>query len=267
MATKRTALRVFLVALLAVVAGLALSLTRGSSAGPPRELLPDLDQATPWGLSVRRHESRFVLTFGSAVLNVGSGPLIIHGTRVRPHVMNARQIIERRDGSTVTRPLGRLLRYEHAETHSHWHLERFDRYEIRFASDPTRVVRGTKMGFCLGDRYEASGSDRLPGKPANRRWTHACGRGRTELRRLGQGISVGYGDDYRPYLEGQFVSLAGLASGRYLLVHVADPRRYLREETRANNAASVLFRLLRPAGEPPRVTVLSRCPGSAICSA
>jgi hypothetical protein len=255
-----------LIAVVAAAAALGVWLGQGS-AGAPRELLPDLDQAAPSALSVRQHEGRWVLAFASAVENVGAGPLVVRGTRVRDHVMAARQVIRRSDGSTVGRRLGRILRYERAETHSHWHLERFDRYEIRFASDPSRVVRGAKMGFCLGDRYDRSRSRRLPGEPATPRWTHECGRGGTELHRLEEGISVGYWDDYAPYLEGQFISLVGLRPGLYVLVHVADPHRYLREETRANNAASVLFRLWRPTGERPRVTVLAGCPGRAICSA
>ena len=250
----------------AAVASLVVWLGQGS-AGGPRPLLPDLDQAAPSALSVRRHQGRWVLAFASAVDNVGRGPLVIRGTHRSAGVMAARQIVTRSDGSFVVRELGPLLRYERAETHSHWHLEAFDRYELRLAADPSRVVRGTKMGFCLGDRYDSDRTRRLPREPSSPRWTHECGRGRTELTRLEEGISVGYGDDYAPYLEGQFISLAGVPAGRYLLVHTADPRRYLREATRANNASSVLIRLRRPPGERPRVTILATCPQRPACSA
>ena len=254
-----------LIAIVSVATTLGLWLGQGS-AGEARPLLPDLDQAAPSALSVRRHEGSWVLAFGSAVDNVGRGPLLVRGQRAG-HAMDARQVIRRSDGSSVVRELGPILHYERAETHSHWHLERFDRYEIRSAATPSRAVRGTKMGFCLGDRYNTNRRTRLTGEPASPRWTHECGRGQTGLQRLEEGISVGYGDDYAPYLEGQFVSLAGLASGRYLLVHTADPRSFLREATRANNSASVLFRLRRPAGERPRITILATCPDRATCSA
>jgi hypothetical protein len=257
---------VALVGVVAAVAALGLAFGQGT-AGAPRPLLPDLDQAPPSALSVRRHDGAWVLAFGSAVDNVGRGPLLIRGTHRAPGVMDVRQVVRRTDGSSVVRELGPLLRYERAETHSHWHLEAFDRYELRVAADPRKRVRGTKMGFCLGDRYDTDRTRRLPREPANPRWTHDCGRGETELTQLEEGISVGYGDDYAPYLEGQFISLAGVPAGRYLLVHTADPRGYLRELTRANNSSSLLLRLRRPPGERPRVTVLATCPGRATCSA
>jgi hypothetical protein len=255
-----------LVGVAAAVAVLGLAFGQGT-AGDPRPLLPDLDQAPPSALSIRRHDGTWVLAFGSAVDNVGRGPLVIRGTRRAAGVMDVRQVIRRTDGSSVVRDLGPILRYERAETHSHWHLEAFDRYGLRLAADPSKRVRGTKMGFCLGDRYDADRTRRLPHEPASPRWTHECGRGEPGLRRLEEGISVGYGDDYAPYLEGQFISLAGVSAGRYLLVHTADPRGVLREVTRANNSSSVLLQLRRPPGERPRATILATCPGRATCSA
>jgi len=254
-----------LIVIVSVAGSLGVWLGQGS-AGEPRPLLPDLDQAAPSALSVRRNEGRWVLAFASAVDNVGRGPLLVRGRRDGAHAMEARQVIRRSDGSSVARELGPLLHYERAETHSHWHFERFDWYEIRSATSPSQVIRGTKMGFCLGDRYNTNRRTRLVGEPSSPRWTHECGRGQTGLERLEEGISVGYGDDYAPYLEGQFVSLAGLIPGRYLLVHTADPRAYLREVTRANNSASVLFRLSRPSGRRPRIEILATCPGRATCS-
>ena len=43
--------------------------------------LPDLDQATPFGLSVVRRDGRSLLVFGSAVDNVGPGDLVVEGRR------------------------------------------------------------------------------------------------------------------------------------------------------------------------------------------
>ena len=117
---------VVLIGVAALVAGLGFSLGRGT-AGDPQPLLPDLDQAPPSALSVRRHEGAWVLAFGSAVDNVGRGPLIIRGARSGPGVMAATQLIRRTDGSRVVRRLRPTIRYERAETHAHWHLEGFDR--------------------------------------------------------------------------------------------------------------------------------------------
>jgi Lysyl oxidase len=237
------------------------------TGGGPTPRLPDLDQTAPYGVSVQRREGRYVLVFGSAVDNVGRGALEIDARRRgAAHGMDATQLIRRSDGSVVRRPLGRIVMYEHAETHSHWHLHRFERYELRRASDGARVLRAIKQGFCLGDRYDRDRTETLPGEPAVARWTHECGRGQPGRRRLNEGISPGYGDDYAPYLEGQHFRLRGLRAGRYVIVHRVNPYGVIRESNYRNNAASVLIELRRPAGRAPRVVVLRRCPGSGACA-
>jgi len=81
------------------------------------------------------------------------------------------------------------------------------------------------------------------------------------------GISVGYGDDYHAYLEGQSIAVTGLPAGRYELVHRVNGNGRLRETRYSNNAASVLVRLSWPNGsdDRPRVEVLKRCPGRERC--
>jgi hypothetical protein len=254
---------VVLVCALAAIAGGRLA--SGGAEGGVAPVLPDLDQTTPYGIAVQRRAGRYVLVFGSAVDNIGRGPLNIDARRAAgAHAMDATQLIRRTDGSVVRRPLGRIVMYEHAETHSHWHLHRFERYELR-RPNGTRVLRAIKQGFCLGDRYDRNRNQRLPGEPASPRWTHECGRGRPGLRRLNEGISPGYGDDYAPYLEGQHFRLRGLRAGRYVLVHRVNPVGAIRESNVRNNAASVLLELRRPAGRAPRVVILRRCPSSADC--
>lgn len=233
----------------------------------PRPLLPDLDQAVPQAVSLRPEGGRTLLVFASAVDNAGPGPLLIQARRPNRSIarMQTRQAIVRSDGSRVYRELGPLVWYERARTHAHWHLHRFARYELRTADASHRLLRSRKMGFCLGDRYDANGGVRLPREPANGVWTHECGRGAPGRLRMNEGISVGYGDDYAPYLEGQFLDVTRLPAGRYLLVHVANPARALREASYENNAASVLVALRRPSGRTPRVDVVRRCPDSARC--
>jgi hypothetical protein len=70
-----------------------------------------------------------------------------------------------------------------------------------------------------------------------------------------EGISPGYGDDYVPTLEGQYVELDGVPAGRYRLVHRVNPTRALREADYSNNSASVLLDLAWRDGAPT-VTVL-----------
>jgi hypothetical protein len=79
-----------------------------------------------------------------------------------------------------------------------------------------------------------------------------------------EGISVGYGDDYAATLEGQYLRLTGLGSGRYVLVHRVNADRRLRELRYGNNAASLLIQL-RWRKHQPWVRVLRSCPDSARC--
>ncbi len=227
-----------------------------------RELLPDLDQAAPDELSISGRGSRLLLVFRSAVDNVGDGPIALTGERANgDDAMTVAQVIERSDGSTETVATDEIMLYEQTRFHEHWHLQGFEVYELREAGDFSLVGPSEKTGFCLGDRYETSGLD-LPGEPGSPQYDGNCGFDEPELASIEVGISVGYGDDYVPALEGQFVDVTRVPPGRYVLVHRVNPNRGLREEDYENNAASVLIELT-----PERsVTVLAMCPDSERCS-
>jgi hypothetical protein len=245
------------------VAGLLLLRDEG-----PEELLPDLDQAAPSALEIVQVGDTYRLAFASAVDNVGRGPLLLEGerpNRAEP-AMSVRQLVRRSDGTVRVRAVPAELRYVRSETHDHWHLLDFERYELRRASDGTPVQPDEKTGFCLGDRYETNRRTRLENEPSQPVWTEECGRGQPSLLAVREGISPGYGDDYVPALEGQYVDVTQVPAGRYVLVHRANPERALEESDYANNAASVLVQLRRTTGEIPSVRVLARCPGSERCS-
>jgi hypothetical protein len=208
--------------------------------------LPDLDQATPFGLSVVRDGGRSVLIFGSAVDNVGRSPLVVEARRLGGRMRTWQLVGGRRI------PLAVRLRYVHSETHQHWHFPGFERYELR-RIDGTLAGRDRKTGFCLRDAYET--------RPFGRRpvWTGECAPRSPDAVIVRQGISPGFGDDYVPLKEGQSIDVTGLR-GRFVLVHRTNPDRVLRERSYANNAASVLLDLRRG-----RATILRRCPSSATC--
>lgn len=229
--------------------------------GEPAELLPDLDQAVPQAVSLSGRGFRYFLVFGSAVDNVGAGPMLVVGRRDgSAETMAVEQLVMREDGSERSYLTDAVMRYEEAESHAHWHLIGFERYELRRASDHALVAPSRKVGFCLGDRYETS-REELPGEPAEPVWTEECGRGQPGLTTVREGISVGYGDDYVPALEGQYVDVTDLPPGRYELVHRANVDHALRESDYGNNAASVLLEL-----EARSVRILARCPESERCS-
>ena len=249
----------------ATVLALAFASCDGADEGP-REVLPDLDQVAPRALSVIQDDGRERLVFISAVENVGRGALVVSGRRAETlgPDMSARQLVRRADGGTAEYPMRLRLEFVVSETHRHWHLLGFERYELHTtAGEPVGDDR--KTGFCLGDRYDARGSVRIPGEPPRPVWTQNCGKNQPERLRVLQGISPGYGDDYVPRLEGQFIDVTDLPAGRYVLVHRVNPEGDIREASYENNAASVLLELRRPAGALPEVEVLATCEASERC--
>jgi hypothetical protein len=235
--------------------GLAFAVLTGSGrAAGAGELLPDLDQAAPADVSVLVKGGRALLTFASATDNVGAGPMVVFGRR-EGRIMAVSQEIERADSSFRTVPTRAVMRYVRTPTHEHWHLMGFERYELYRASDHSLVGRSRKAGFCLGDRYRSPGAD----DSLEPRWVGNCGKEQPARRGLRVGISPGFGDDYVPTKEGQYVDVTGLPAGLYELVHVANPGRTLVESDYGNNEASVLVDL--PAGD-----VVATCAGSARCA-
>jgi hypothetical protein len=182
--------------------------------------------------------------------------------------MTVGQIIERGDlQPSVVANVGRM-QYAVSPDHGHWHYLQFDRYsleraELRAVDGDAVIVADRKTGFCLGDRYEARGL-RLRGTPAEPVYTGRCGLSRPELLEVRAGISVGYGDDYAAFLEGQDLPLDGLAAGRYVLVHRVNADRGLRELSYDNNASSLLVDLQWTDGKP-RVRVSASCPDTDRC--
>jgi Lysyl oxidase len=175
--------------------------------------------------------------------------------------MEATQRLKVVRGRSIVRRHAGTLRYAVAPDHSHWHYLRAMSYELTTPGGK-RVGRDRKTGFCLGDRYETDEEKDLPGEPSTGVWVGRCGLNRPDLRAVKEGISVGYSDNYLPALEGQYIDITGLRPGRYVLVHRVNPDRHLREETYANNAASVLL-AIDGSGAPPRI--LEKCPASARC--
>jgi Lysyl oxidase len=233
-----------------------------SCAGSPDERLPDLQQAVPLAVAVESVRSGRQLVFAAAVDNVGRGPLIVVGKResLSDPVMSVAQRLLLSDGTSREGLVLGAMRYVRSETHEHWHLLDFERYELRDARSGALLRPARKTGFCLGDRYETSPTLRLAGEPPAPAYTGECGRGAPRRLRLEEGISVGWGDDYVPELEGQSIDVTAIPDGRYLLVHRVNPERALVEASYGNNVASVLLELRGRA-----LTVLARCPNTDRC--
>ena len=221
-----------------------------SSRGAPALLLPDLVQAPPSDVTVRASGDRVLLGFASAVANAGTGPLTIRASRPSRSApaMRAVQIVGRAGGGrALRRPGVGVVRYTTSRTHEHWHLLGFDRYTLRRAGSPRAIVADRKTGFCLGDRYPMAGRP-LPARPALPPYRTACGLRRPDLLSVTEGISVGYGDDYDAYREGQYLDITGVPDGAYELVHRTNGDGRLLEQRMSNNASCLGVVLARPAG-------------------
>jgi hypothetical protein len=257
--------------LLALLGAGALSAAAAPGAPAPgaSERLPDLDQEAPAQLEITRVGAPgrrvYRLGFRSAVRNVGRGPLIIEGRRPDAGTaeMTADQLIETGDAGRSTVPNVGRLRFVVAHDHRHWHLLGFERYELRRAGHRVASVRDRKTGFCLGDRYPMV-AHVPPVAPPAPVYTSRCGLGQPGLLDVEEGISVGYGDDYAPTLEGQHLRLTGLSSGRFVLVHRVNADRRLRDLDHGNDAASLLL-ALRWRNREPEVRVLRTCPADDRC--
>lgn len=255
---------------LVIAAGSIVAWSVAANRGDADDLLPNLAQAAPDELSGRTGGTivapKFFLGFRSAAANLGPGPLLVLGSRenVAQERMTLSQQIQRSDGSTRAVPLRTTLRYVRSTGHSHWHVLGFMRYELRDAAGAA-VVRDRKTGFCLGDRYRVDLP--LPGRSQTARYSDRCGRGAPRLLKIREGISVGWGDDYAPHLEGQELEVTSLAAGRYVLVHRVNASRDIRESDYSDNASSMAIDLDWPRGRtsPPRLDVVARCPGTTIC--
>lgn len=240
------------VAGLVITIGLAAAATAAPPPPRPAELLPDLVQESPQTIGVSRVRGRDLLGFRSAVHNAGDGPLIIDARRSSTRVgdMAAVQLIRRADGATRTVAGGGFLRFVRSPDHSHWHFFPFERYELRREGSNIRLVRDRKSGFCLGDRYRAE--PRPSGTVDAPVYISRCGLGAPTRLKLREGISVGWGDDYPAYLDDQHIDVTDVPPGRYVLVHIVNASRRIREGDYSNNEASRRIELRRANG---RLTV------------
>jgi Lysyl oxidase/WD40-like Beta Propeller Repeat len=230
----------------------------GSPQVGPRELLPDLDQRAPFRLTIAGTK----LGFASATDNVGEGPVWVRGSRPSATApMRAQQLVRMSDRSVRTYADAGRLRYTPSPTHTHWHLLRFQSYELR-ALDGELLVRDRKSGFCLADHYGLAA--RRVAVFTGGRFYGNCAQGNPGALSVEQGTSIGFTDLYPAHFHGQNLELRGVPAGIYLLVHRANPDHRLEELDYANNDASLRIRLTW-RGATPHVQTLRSCQSSADC--
>jgi Lysyl oxidase/WD40-like Beta Propeller Repeat len=226
-----------------------------------RELLPDFHQRAPSGLVVAGGPGHWVLGFTSLVDNIGIGPSKLVGVRPPGQKrMSGTQIVQLANGKSRTYDNVAQFRYTNSPPHHHWHLMRFDSFELR-TLDGTTQVRDRKSGFCLADHWGAA-----PGNWPGRRphFFGDCAQYHPEATRVVMGTTPGYTDRYPAFFHGQNVNITGVKTGTYVLMHRVNASMQLRELRYDNDAASVRVRVTWRQGYPT-VRVLRSCPATANC--
>jgi Lysyl oxidase/WD40-like Beta Propeller Repeat len=226
-----------------------------------RELLPDFDQRAPTGLQIAGGPGGWRLGFTSLVDNLGPGSSVLVGVR---HPGSSRMVGTQRvrlaNGKTRTYRDVAEFRYTNSPPHHHWHLMRFDSFELRTLGGRT-LVRDRKSGFCLADHWGAA-----PGSYPGRHpvFLGDCEQFHPEATMVTMGTSPGYTDRYPAFFHGQNIAVTAVPAGVYDLSHRVNAAMRLQELRYDNDAASVRIRLTWRAGAPT-VRVLRTCQSSATC--
>jgi hypothetical protein len=211
-----------------------------------RELrCPDLVMRRPYGLYTDRltRAGHTVLRAGNVIDSVGAGPAELHGRRIGPRFMRARQRIYTRDGGRIAVRTGALLQFKFAHQSLYWwkfyDAARFELWRVDGDGERTRRVRtGPKVAYCLRDLTHTR--PRLRRSP-RRRVYPACSTS-PRAQRVTLGTSIGWADIYPPAYPEQWIDVTGLR-GCFAYVHIADPENGIYESDEDNNEAQVIVRL------------------------
>lgn len=241
-----------LVSILVVVGILAGAFARSAPAThtPAGDLLPDLVTLAPSNLQISTPKPKVrQLRFANTIANVHTGVLELtwasedcDGDGKARNDRTAYQRIfadSNSDGvfGRGTDTGSRLVRagcFDFHPSHHHWHLENFSQYRLTTwsAGAGRGAVVGTtdKVSFCIIDSYRADPG--LDGSPTAKYFT-TCSRDGV------QGLSIGWADTYGAHLDGQHITITGLANGTYCLVSKADPANQLVETDELNNETGI----------------------------
>ena len=250
----RAALLVTLLVLAATLGGTSVSAQttppgeqENPCIGPRADRLrcPDLVMRQPYGLYTDHltKAGHTVLRAGNVIDSVGAGPAELHGNRIGPRFMRARQRIYTRRGGRIGVSTGARLQFKFAHQSRYWwkfyNAARFELWRVDADGRRTRRVRrGPKVAYCLRDlthtRPRLRRSPRGPHYPA-------CSTN-SRAQRVTLGTSIGWADIYPPAYPEQWIDVTGLR-GCFAYVHIADPGNGIYESNEDNNEAQVIVRL------------------------
>jgi hypothetical protein len=189
-------IRVIFILLLATVMSLVPAATSETEGSTATQLLPNLIPLPARDLRITWEGGARLLKFTTTSWNAGNGPL-----ELRPGDVDTgsnppkQQLIQRvyNNDNTITDMAIHTWMEWHAG-HNHFHVNDYAVYTLQPVSAPGQsLVTGAKTTFCVMDTDRVN--LKLPG--ASKQSTYSnCGLDR-------QGMSVGWGDSYGYWLEGQ----------------------------------------------------------------
>lgn len=192
------------------------------------DLLPNLEvwPADPLCLQTTLSGSTW-LRFSTTSWNSGPGALELVAGKIdrRAKKQKVYQRIDSSDGSSRDILAGFFIWHQ---THNHFHFEDYAHYILQPVNAPGASARtSTKTTFCVMDTTD------IPPLDGAAFYT-TCGKSV-------QGMSVGWGDTYGYYLDGQAIDVTGLPDGEYRLEIVVDPKNRLSEVDETDNTSAVTF--------------------------
>jgi len=230
-------MRIFKDRLRALALVCAVPVMLGSRAASAQDVLPNLEPfpASDVQLADGGNTLRFSTTSwnrGAAAMELVGGEVIQEGSPENPGSRVVYQRIYAADGSNRLAYVG-TFEY-HGDNHNHFHLENYARYTLQPVNAPGGSQRTSeKVSFCLLDNAKIN--TRLPNAPKKPVY-ETCNP-------YVQGISVGWGDTYASFLEGQSFDFSGNPSGDYLLTIEVNPLHNLFESNYTDNIACALLRV------------------------
>lgn len=216
--------------LCALIASILLAAPTGLAQ---QELRPNLQPFSASNLALVTDASGTKLIFSTTSWNSGAGPLelIADPGDLTSRKQRVNQRVYYSDGSNQDFFAGE---FEYHPEHGHFHFGDYALYTLQPVDAPGGSKRtGSKTTFCLIDTTKVN--TRLPGAAKRPVYT-SCGS-------FLQGISVGWGDTYGNYLEGQSLDFTGNPDGDYRLSIEIDPERRLLETSDVDNTSCALLHI------------------------
>lgn len=196
--------------------------------------------------SIVSSQGKRLLKFPAVTVNIGAGPLEIHGYRStftsKDWIASATTYYT--SGDTESRSLPKIVFYFAGDGHNHWHIKDFDSYQVLDKSGAT-LAASEKHGFCFEDNTTFRDWSQKPKEhplvPQDPVYKHesSCGEQRPDATSIVHGLSVGWADTYPTSLPDQAIDITDLPDGDYVARVKVDGQGLIKESNEGNNTASV----------------------------